>query len=189
MARSGYGVVGYDLSRAMIERCRQRVPAGEFHQASILDAEIPACSIVAAVGEIVNYLFDPSHSLVRLTKLIRRVAKSLEPGGLFLVDGAAPGRGLKPGGYQAFRDGPGWFCAFHAIEESSPPILTRTITSFVKQGENYRRDDEVHLLRLIDPAWMRETLASVGLGVRRIRAYPEARFPKGYFSFLATKPR
>jgi SAM-dependent methyltransferase len=189
MAKSGYEVIGYDLSEAMIKLCKSRVPSGNFHQASILDAEMPACSMAAAVGEIVNYLFDASHSLVRLTKLIRRVAKSLEPGGLFLVDGAAPGRGLKPGGYQVFREGPGWFCAVHAIEEGNPAVLTRTITSFVQKGEHYRRDHEVHRLRLIEPDWMRETLKSAGLHVRRIRGYPDAPFPKGYFSFLATKPR
>jgi SAM-dependent methyltransferase len=189
MANAGYRVIGFDLSQAMIQRCRQRVPTGEFQQASIFDVVIPPCSIAAAVGEIVNYLFDASHSLTRLTKLIRQVAQSLVPGGLFLVDGAAPGRGLKPGGYQGFREGAGWFCASHAIEEGDPPILTRTITSFVQQGNLFRRDAEIHRLRLIEPEWMRQTLVEGGLRVRRMRGYPEARFPKGYFSFLATKPR
>jgi SAM-dependent methyltransferase len=188
LSQAGYEVVGFDLSAAMIERSRSRVPSGLFRQESILDAEIPRCAVVAAVGEIVNYLFDSTHSLVRLTNMFRRVAAALEPGGVFLVDGAAPGRGQKPGGYQGFREGPDWFCAFHAVEEQATPILTRTITTFVQQGNGYRRDHEVHRLRLLEPRWVKDQLTSAGLRVRRLPKFGETRFPKGYFSFLAVKP-
>ena len=46
LAQAGYEVLGYDISPAMLAMCRQRVPTGEFRQASFLDAGLPRCAAV-----------------------------------------------------------------------------------------------------------------------------------------------
>ena len=48
-AQAGYRVIGVDISAAMIELARQRVPAAEFHVASFLDFQLPACSAITAI--------------------------------------------------------------------------------------------------------------------------------------------
>src|SRR5262245_18116996 len=65
----GFDVLGIDISEAMIDLARQRVPKGVFRVQSLLAAELPPCVAVAAVGECLNYLFDPGHSLEAVRQL------------------------------------------------------------------------------------------------------------------------
>jgi SAM-dependent methyltransferase len=56
---AGYRVLGIDISEAMIEISRERVPEAEFRVGSLFVADIPPCVAVTAVSEVLNYLFDP----------------------------------------------------------------------------------------------------------------------------------
>jgi len=51
LADAGYRVLGYDISSGMLEIARKRVPEGEFRLGSFLDAELPLCVGVTAIGE------------------------------------------------------------------------------------------------------------------------------------------
>ncbi len=88
----GYRTLGIDISEAMIALARKHVPLGEFRVESVLSASLPRCVAVAAVGECLNYLFDPANTKPKLTKLYRRIHTALEPGGFFILDVAEPGR-------------------------------------------------------------------------------------------------
>lgn len=91
LTEAGYDVLGYDISPAMVALSASRAPGGEFRCASFLDAEIPDCQVVTAVGEVFNYLFDERNSLSDLKKLFRRIYGALDPGGVFLFDVARSG--------------------------------------------------------------------------------------------------
>ena len=49
---AGYRVIGIDISEAMIELSRKRVPEAEFRVGSLFDADIPPCQAVTAVSEV-----------------------------------------------------------------------------------------------------------------------------------------
>jgi SAM-dependent methyltransferase len=185
---AGFDVLGIDLSPAMVELARQRVPGGEFRVGSLLSAELPACVAVAAVGECVNYLFDRGITEQRLRRLFRRVHDALCPGGVFVFDAAGPGRVPGSGTFRTYREEDGWAVLVAAEEDRERLLLTRRITSFRKVGDLYRRDHEVHRLRLLPRALIVGLLRKVGFRVRTLSCYGPLKLPPGWVGFLARKP-
>jgi SAM-dependent methyltransferase len=188
LARAGYDVTGFDLSPAMIEMCRQRVPTGDFHVGSFVDADLPACVAVTALGEVFNYLFDAANQPRRRARLFRRIHDALLPGGLLVFDGAEPGR-VRHGHARNYAEGPDWACLYTAEEDEARGTVTRHITSFRQQDDHYRREQETHRLRLFDRQEVLSQLRAAGFRVRVIKGYGDLRFPRGYVGFVASKSR
>jgi SAM-dependent methyltransferase len=183
---AGYDVLGFDISPAMIALARGRAPRGEFHVGSFVDADIAPSVAVTAIGEIFNYLFDRHNTPRRLAALFGRIHAALEPGGLFVFDVATPGR-VPEGRRRGFTEGEGWACLYEAEEDSRRGTLTRRITSFRRVNRTWRRDQEVHELKLYEPKALAAQLRGAGFRVRTLRGYGEARFPVGYVGFMARK--
>lgn len=187
LAAAGYDILGIDLSAAMIALARQRVPNGQFRTQSLLVADLPPCVAVAAVGECCNYLFDHGNTRRGLLQLFQRIYAALDPGGLFLFDVAEPGRIPGSGPQRHYTAGEDWAVLVTAEENRRRRVLTRKITSFRKVGALYRRDDEVHRLRLFPRAELARLLRSIGFRVRLLRRYGPLRFAPGHVGFLAHK--
>ena len=51
LSDEGYRVLGFDLSPAMIDIARGRVPTADFRVGSFLSAKLPRCAAVTAIGE------------------------------------------------------------------------------------------------------------------------------------------
>jgi SAM-dependent methyltransferase len=183
LSDAGFDVLGIDLSPDMLDLARRRAPKADFIEGSLLSAELPPCVAVAIVGEGVNYLFDESHSKRALAKLFARIHRALSPGGVLLFDAAGPER--EPA--RNFREGDGWAVLFESKTDARRKILTRTITTFRRAGELYRRDEEVHRLRLLTPDEVKTLLRGAGFRARVLSAYGVFRFPPGWTGFLATK--
>jgi SAM-dependent methyltransferase len=188
VAAAGFDVLGIDVSAAMVALARQRVPGGRFRRGSLLTAELAPCVAVTAVGECVNYQFDPANTKQGLEKLFRRIYQALGPGGLLVFDVAEPGRVPGSGLQRTFREGEGWAVLVIAEEDRRRGLLTRRITSFRKVGETYRRDHEVHRLRLFRRSEVAGQLRRIGFRVRVLSGYGGEPFPPGYAGFLARKP-
>jgi SAM-dependent methyltransferase len=188
VAAAGYDVLGIDLSAGLLALARQRVPGGRFRQGSLWTADLPACVAVAAVGEVVNYLFDEDGARQGPRKLFRRVHDALAPGGTFVLDLAGPGRVGGPGRSRHWAEGEDWVVLVNAEEDRRRRLLTRAITSFRKVGTAYRRDHEVHRQRLYPPAEAAALLQEVGFRVRLLRGYGTLRFARGLAGFLARRP-
>ena len=186
ISAAGYAVLGIDISPAMVAMARDRVPNGRFRVGSLLAAVLPPCVAVAAVGECFHYLFDSGNTGQGLVALFRRIYGALGRGGQLVFDVAGPGRVPVP--RRTFTEGDGWAVLVTAEEDRGAAVLTRRITSFRRVGQLYRRDEEVHRLRLYRSTELARELSRLGFRVRRLRAYGQFRLPRAHVAFVATKP-
>jgi SAM-dependent methyltransferase len=74
---AGYEVLGVELSPDMVEFARRRTPAARFVRSSLLDADLPACVAVTAIGECLNYAADPRAGHRQLVPLFARIHQAL----------------------------------------------------------------------------------------------------------------
>ncbi len=188
LADAGYRVLGIDISEAMIELSRERVPEAEFRVGSLFEVEIPPCAAVTAVSEVLNYLFDPESEDRGLVRLFGRVYDALAAGGVFVFDVLGPGQ-VPPGATASgFRVGEDWAVLSEREEDVERGTLVRRIVSFRKVGEHYRRDDEVHRVRLYAPEVLSAELERIGFEVRMMRSYGDYPLAEGHAAFVARKP-
>jgi SAM-dependent methyltransferase len=188
VCNSGYDVLGIDLSPAMIELARERVPEARFQCEPLLGAELPRCIAVAAVGECFNYRFDERNSRDQLRQLFGRIHAALRPGGLLLFDAAGPGRAPGDHSLKTYVDGGDWALLMQAEEDPGARRLTRCITSFRRIGDLYRRDDECHELDLLPPEEIVADLEQAGFQVELLHEYAGHALPPGLTGFLARRP-
>jgi len=186
LSRAGYDVLGIDISPAMIEIARKRVPRGEFRVESLLKAKLPKCDAVTSLGECLNYLFDRRNNITQLRRLFRRIYTALKPGGVFVFDIAEPGRGKGP--RQKHREGKDWAVLVEVDEDPRTNLLTRRITSFRKVGELYRRAEETHRLQLYHRSEVANQLRETGFKVKTISGYGRQPMIEGCVGFVARKP-
>ena len=183
---AGYGVVGVDVSDAMVAMARKRAPGAKFHVGSFVSTALPRCVAVTAIGEVLNYAFDTANDSRARAELFERVYHALVPGGLWLFDMAGPERATPGQGQRTFAEGSDW--AVLVETDVASGMLTRTITSFRQVGTTYRRSTEVHRLSLVDQAAVLESLRAAGFESSIIAAYGATSLPQGLVAFLARRP-
>jgi SAM-dependent methyltransferase len=125
--QAGYGVVGVDVSDAMVALARERAPGATFHVGSFVSTDLPRCVAVTAIGEVLNYAFDPANDDRGRIGLFERVYRALVPGGLWLFDMAGPARAAPGQRHRTFAEGSDW--AVLVETDVAASMLTRTITS------------------------------------------------------------
>ena len=185
---AGYEVTGIDLSEAMITMARERAPGADLQVGSFLDAEMPDCVAVTAIGECFSYLFDERAGGPGLERLFERLHRALVPGGVLLFDVAAPGRVRGTSPQRTWREGGDWAVLVEVDEDVTARRLTRAITTFRATGEAWRRDHEVHTLRSYARRELETRLRAVGFRVRPLAGYGVLRFVPGQIGFCARKP-
>ena len=188
LLRTGYDVLGVDISPSMINLARQKAPGAKFQTASLLSAGLPRCEGVTSIGECLNYCFDPTNTRDRLRRFFRSLYESLRPGGVFVFDVLEPGQLVKGAVRRNFKQGPDWFVFAESQEDPKQNILIRRITAFRKFGKLYRRSEETHRLRLYKSSELTQDLKRAGFNVQVLRGYGRFRFSAGHLAFVARKP-
>jgi SAM-dependent methyltransferase len=185
---AGYDVLGIDISGEMIELARSRTPEAEFRVGSLFEAELPRCGAVTAVSEVLNYLFDTEHETLGLGRLFHRVYEALVPGGVFVFDVLGPGQ-VPPGTTKkGFSVGDDWAVLSELEEDAERGTMERRIVSFRKAEERYRRDEEVHRVRLYKTSGLSAELEHAGFRVQTMRSYGALPLSEGHTAFVARKP-
>ncbi len=189
LGAAGYDVLGVDLSPSMIRLAKKRAPLARFQTGSLLAAELPSCDAVTAIGEIVNYQFDPAHSRAALSRLFRRVYKALRPGGVFIFDAAGPDRVPAEVPRRYWQEGEDWSIHVEVDGNADTRWMTRKIVCFRKKAaDRYRRSEEVHRLRLLDTGDLLAELAAIGFTARTQAGYGRFRLYPGLHAIIARKP-
>jgi SAM-dependent methyltransferase len=183
VSQRGYRVLGIDLSEPMLALARKRAPRAEFRRASFLRASLPHCVAVVGAGECFGYLFDRGNDDRALSKLFLRVHGALAPGGVFLFDMATPARTAS----SLHRESDDWAVLVEGELDRKRLILTRRITSFLREGRGFRREREIHRMRLVRPEKVLTLLRRAGFRARALRGYGALRFPKGVSGYLASR--
>lgn len=182
LADRGYSVVGSDMSEAFIQMARERVPEAEFRVGSFVEMDLPPCTAVCAIGEVLNYAFDSRSSAATRKLFFDRAFRALVPGGVFLFDVAGPDRAPdRP--TRTFVEGRDWTVLVETSTRAD--VLTRRIVTFRRSGLAYQRDSEIHQLHLIAPGDIEAQLRAVGFEVKRLGGYAGQVFPRGLYGFLA----
>jgi SAM-dependent methyltransferase len=188
LVKAHYQVLGVDISESMIAIAQTRVPEAEFRVESLFKADIPPCNAVTSIGECLNYLFDPDSDRQTLLQLFHRIHSALTPGGVFIFDIAEPGQVVQGTTTRGFTEGEDWVVLVEKEEDREQGTLTRRIITFRQVGELYRRDDEVHRLRLYQAADVAEELHQVGFQVEVMRSYGQYDLPRSHAAIVARKP-
>ena len=106
LTKARYRVLGIDISESMIASRKDGYRRLSF--GSVFDSDIPLCGAVTAIGEVLNYLFDPANDPRRLLDLFYRAYDALAPGGVFVFDVAEPGQVPRGAKTRGFSEGEDW---------------------------------------------------------------------------------
>lgn len=184
---AGYDVYGCDISPAMIEIARRRVPEADLTVCSLYDAELPAdCVAVTAIGEAFNYRFDERAGIEAVTEVFARVHDALTPGGIFLLDVAQP-TPMTPRLEHMVWEGEGWRATSECVEGTADATLERRIT--IRTGSRLEEEDvEIHRLALYDHEEVFGILRDCGFDVATLAAYGSGyRFSAAHGGFYAVR--
>jgi SAM-dependent methyltransferase len=183
---AGHQVHGFDVSSAMIRLAKRGEPRASFKVGSFVDAPIPSCAAIIAIGEVFGYVSAGMREAASLGAVFARCREALTPGGLLMFDLRGPGR-IDAGEQRGWKAGPGWVVLVDAHLEGD--VLVREIVTFRDRGRSrYRRSEETHRLQLHRPADVLAQLRANGFSARTLRpGYGTITLPAGLTTYVATR--
>jgi SAM-dependent methyltransferase len=168
-ASRGFDVTGVDVSAAMLDIARSRGSSARFVNASLWDYGLQGPYVaVTAFGEALNYGTPDLPDARWLAALFGRVARALEPGGVFAFDVIVAGEPMR---YRSWIEQEGRLLLVSVVEDSEAASLERSIVVLSAEGDGYRRSDERHIVRVYEREEVARALSDSGLSASISDAY------------------
>jgi SAM-dependent methyltransferase len=188
LVEAGFDVTGIDGSAGLLALARTEAPRARFVHASIYDAELPACQAILAVGEPLTYHAEEAKAakaewLVQL--FFERAAAVLPPGGMLIFDAIETGAPSLAG--RSWSSGEDWAVLVETSEDQASRTLQRTIETFRRMDQLYRRGREIHHVHLFETDELMERLDQSGFAVRTAQAYGDYRLAPRRRAFFCTR--
>jgi SAM-dependent methyltransferase len=185
LTASGFEVTGIDPSAELLAIARGATPAAHFINASIYDTELPACEAVVALGEPLTYHAAGADADQLVNGFFQRVSETLPAGGMLIFDVIELGDPALAARF--WTSGDDWAVMVETTEDQAARTLLRNIETFRRVGELYRRNREVHSVRLFDTQALCDRLAPLGFAVETARAYGTQVLGARRRAFFATR--
>lgn len=180
LTRSGYGVVGVDVSPAMIRLARKRAPRARFLCDSMTRVSLPPCDAVTGLGEPLNYLLRPG----QVRRVFSKCCRALRAGGVLAVDTVEPPRGRRRIVRERVATLGQWRMTAQIVEHPSRRSIVRRIT-LTRRGRASVR--ETHRQRMYSGNELVRWLRRAGFHARVMRGEQLALSPR-HCVVIARKP-
>ncbi|HUP65607.1 MAG TPA: class I SAM-dependent methyltransferase [Thermoanaerobaculia bacterium] len=184
LTAAGYEVFGIDGSAAMVELARTVAPEAAFEVGTAAGSTLPPCQAIVALGEVLAYAPAGEGGRESLGRFLARARQALPPGGLLLFDLLI--RGREKLAHRDWTEGPDWAVLID-VDESDEEFLVRTITTYRRIGESFRRSRETHLVRIFERKEVVRALRLAGFDFRTGRGYGKALLPRRRLAFHARR--
>jgi len=183
LAPLGVSLHGIDISTAMIERCRARLPHADFQVKDVLKAEIPTADVIVMVGEILSYAAAAHRADERmLLRFFQRIFQALSVKGIFLFDVLGNAHDYS-GKY--FQDREDFFVLSDVSQQGE--LVHRHIISFLQEHDVYKKSVEDHSLLTFSVNQMQSLLEQAGFSVKQIFHYDVLAMLPGRIAFECSK--
>ncbi|HMR77250.1 MAG TPA: class I SAM-dependent methyltransferase [Polyangiaceae bacterium] len=184
LCNAGYKTLGIDPSPSMIAIARETAPRAQLSVAGLPGAGLPQVDAVVSTGHVLAYLESADAILTALGEL----AAALRPGGLLAVDFMTPAycerRDINEVAAKVHDD---WGIIVR-FSRPSPERFVRTITTYLREAEVYRRFDEVHTNVAVPAERAEAVLRAAGLEVEVRPNFGGESLPQGLVVLVARRP-
>lgn len=185
--QKGLELYGTDISHAMIQLARKRVPQAQFELQSLYDYSIPKAHLITAIGECFNYLIARDSQRNSLLSVFEKIHHALVPKGYFLFDVAEHGLAGPQGQYARIIEKEDYMLFLEVKEKPETGLLSRDIWIFKKEGSLYKRSKETHWLQLYAGREVKQQLTQIGFKVQVLDHYGSLKLRDKHIAFLAQK--
>jgi len=181
---AGFQVIAVEPSVALLEIAQKTAPEAKFVHDSAFGLDVPPCDAVIAVGEPLTYHKPGTDAPARLRRFFKAVHAALSPNGMLIFDLIVFGK--EPLTKRSWSMGDDWAVLVEVTEDRQSNCLTRDITTFRKNGKQYRRSREKHSVHVFDECEVAKWLAEVGFDTQVDSRYGSVQLLSRRRAFLAT---
>lgn len=182
---AGHRVLATDASPAMLDLARAHVPDAEgIEQLRLPDDPVPEADAIVSVGHPVSYLDDEA----QLDAALHAMARAVRPGGVLAFDicDLEWGAARREQGPQVWQ-GADWMLV-NRPSVPDPHVYRREMTTFVRAGELWRREDELHDNVLTDTSRIPALLAADGVVAEVRSSFGTETLPVGLVAIVGHRP-